>query len=138
MTKISLTPSNIEYIYDVYHSNAINFTNDSQYLSIQRSIVADEDDDPIFKKCNFATNDGKLAGYLDIEKVIFKRRSLIILLTSIIANGVGEIEVCLSNEIDKQTIDFFVNYLFLGDVAEYEPELDASLHITQVLFQEIV
>ena len=90
VTKILLSPDNIEYNYDVHHSNAINFTDDDQWLSIQRSIVADEGDDPIFKKCNFATNNGNLIGYIDVGKIEFKKYSIIISFSSVLAGADSE------------------------------------------------
>ena len=138
VTKILLSPDNIEYNYDVHHSNAINFTDDDQWLSIQRSIVADEGDDPIFKKCNFATSNGNLIGYIDIGKIEFKKYSIIISFSSILANGLSGVEVCLVDEINEEIIDFFVNYLFLRDVAEFSSEIDVKLHVAQVLFQEAI
>ena len=138
MTRLLFTPDNIEYNYDVHYSNAINFTSGGQYLSIQRSIVVDEDDDPILKKCNFTTSDGNLIGYIDIKNIEFKKCSIIISFSSALTNGLSGIEVCLVDEIDEKIIDFFVNYLFLGDVAEFSSEIDVKLHIAQVLFQEII
>lgn len=138
MSKILFNPDNIEYYYDTHHSNAINFKSNGHYLSIQRSIVIDENDNPIFKKCNFTTSDGNLIGYIDIDKVEFKKNSIIISFSSILANGLSGLEVCLIDEIDAKLIDFFVNYLFLGDFAEFSSEIDVELHIAQVLFQEII
>ena len=78
----------------------------------------------------------KYLGYID--KVEFKKNSIIISFSSILANGLSGLEVCLIDEIDAKLIDFFVNYLFLGDFAEFSSEIDVELHIAQVLFQEII
>lgn len=43
----------------------------------------------------------------------------------------------LVDEINEKLIDFFVNYLFLGDVAEFSSEIDVKLHIAQVLQETI-
>ena len=139
MPAIMLTPIDIEYTDDHLECNALNFVLENGYFSIQRSIVIDAEEEPIFALPYFMLSSpdwGEEGAYNAITQLHISPHQLSFTFADEIVAAQTQLHIHCTQPVNLQLVDFLVNGLFLGDVVVYADEMASELRVEQVLFQE--
>ena len=128
----------IEYVYDKLDTNALNIITKDGYFCIQRGVAIDPKDDPLYNKPHIELDSQMNGDYFDLREVIFFSKEIHIIPESIFNEKYNCIIIGVPDGVDKKIIDFFVNYLFLGDIVKYTEDIDPILHIKQTSFPELL
>jgi hypothetical protein len=124
--ELRLNVNAIDFIYDELDSNAVNFLVDNGYFSIQTSIYLEDDErlNEPFIELNEPSN-VQCGG---IEQVLFADNEITIEFspTSMLVNRFTTVRLGIASGVSKETVDFFVNFLFLADRVTYSNSFDQS------------
>ncbi|WCM93953.1 hypothetical protein M5C99_04260 [Acidovorax sp. NCPPB 2350] len=136
MEKLELIAQKTEYHYDENDTNAVNFITQNGYLSLQICVYIDPGDDPPLTEPHIELDSQSGGHYGGIDSVEFHPTKVEISFRKRFLKKYDQISITIPWGIDEEIVDFFVNYLFMGDKVTYSSEVDKKLHITQTEFQE--
>ncbi|SRR6266700_1994906 len=134
---LELKATKIQFIYDDGDTNAINFTlDDNGYFSIQNGVYLEEDDDlnqPIFE---YKDQGHSQSG--GIEGIVFGKRIILLNFknSDLFLEKYKTTELLLNQSVDRKTVDFFANHLFLGDYIQYDKNFEDSNKVAQTKYRE--
>lgn len=134
--KLSIRPDRIEYTINELDSNAISFPfGGNGYFSIQTSTYLEEDEllNEPFLELNEQSQSqaggiAEILFSLDAVEIFFKTGEEFI-------DKYSSIEIKLKEAVDIKMVDFFANYLFLGDCLRYAAVFPAEKKVLQTTFR---
>jgi hypothetical protein len=134
--KLSIRPDRIEYTIDELDSNAISFPlGENGYFSIQTCIYLEEDEllnEPFLELNEQSQSEAggiaEILFSLDAVEIFFKTGEEFI-------DKYSSIEIKLKEAVDMKMVDFFANYLFLGDGLRYAAAFPAEKKVRQTTFR---
>ncbi len=135
MNKITLEIVKTYLIYDDLDTNCINMILENGYFNIQTSVYVDNDDEfseiPYFELYGQENSE-----YLEPCEIKFHSKEIHINFPRKIFNKYINIILRFNKEINKEIVNFFVNYLFLGSKITYSNEFNKNNIISQTNFRE--
>ena len=134
---LELRPNEVDLHYNELDSNAINFRWPSGYFSIQTGVYLEPDDDPYYDPY-FEFNDQELSQAGGFSRVIFHLDRIEIELETGREFMDQYPAIHIAVKVTDEMIDFFNNYLFLGHLINYGPDIDGSRRIKQTETREIL
>lgn len=122
----------IEFVHDKFDTNAINFITDDSSFSVAAGTYLEDEDD--LNETEFTYNgERQNAGCSRIE--FFKNR-IVLTFPEKFLNEYDAVEVVSQTAISKEVINFFNNYLFVGDIIQYSSEIPEENRIRQTAERE--
>ena len=139
MDKIILNAIDYEIIYDELDTNCFNIIFEDGYFNIQSSVYIDPDFE-YSEITYFELSRQENGRYLDPNKIIFQPKKIIIIFdkNEKFLNTIQEIHIIFPNEIKKELVEFFNNYLFLGKFIQYSSDFDKHKIVQQNLEREVI
>jgi len=135
---LELNVIKIEYYYNVYGANAINFLTTDGYFSIQRCVYIDSKEDPQLNDPFWELNSQAGADSRPFVEIFFGLHCVAITPEGRFLDKFDCVKINLANAMDMELVDFFVNYLYSGNCVKYGDDLTSELRIKQSIFPDVI
>jgi hypothetical protein len=120
---LNISPKEIEFIYDELDTNAVNFQFDGGYFSIQTGVCLEsEEDDDMANEPFFELNDQGNSQVGGQQEITFYENKIVIMFSddNLFNGEFKTITIIFGKNITSEMVDFFNNYLFLGEYIRYD------------------
>jgi hypothetical protein len=121
----------IEISYDNLDTNAINFIKKNSYFSIQSCVYLDENEE--LNQPYFEFNNQESSQYGGISDIYFYGYKILINFEEnhCFLEKYKTVEIVLENYVSRELVEFFNNYLFLGNFVHYDKDFAKSNIVAQ-------
>ncbi|WP_211470340.1 hypothetical protein [Collimonas humicola] len=135
---LELSAEKIAFTYDEMDTNAINFVLKDGYFSVQTCVYLEEDEE--LNEPSFEWNDQGSSQNGGIKDILFfnEKISLAFEESNLFLRKYEVVEIHLSKPVTKKTVDFFSNYLFLGQHIRYDKDFKKSNIVPQTEERELL
>ncbi|MGN8023824.1 hypothetical protein ACTJJ7_24240 [Phyllobacterium sp. 22229] len=124
----------IEFVYDKFDTNAINFITDDSAFSVATGTYLEDDED--LNETEFMYNSERQYG--GCSKIEFFSRRIVLTFQEKLLDNYEIVEIVCQTSISKEIINFFNNYLFVGDIVQYSAEIPEENRIQQSVSRELL
>lgn len=129
--KLTIHPTEVDFVYDDLDTNAVTFKLEGGYLSIQTCVYLE--DDERLNEPTIELNDQRCSQCGGLDQIVFFPREIDLKFQEggYFLDKYSAISIFFDELVDVRLVDFFVNHLFLGGIVTYDGSFDPAKKVSQ-------